>query len=56
VKYAQNQDKGHVFINLTTVLPASGGVGHQTEPFSGSVKVSGTPRGYQNAQNGKTAA
>ena len=40
MRYAQNQDKRELYINVTTVLPASGVVGLQTETFSGSVKVS----------------
>ena len=43
MKYAQNEDKRHLFINVTTVLPPSGGVGLQTETFSGSAEVSLRP-------------
>jgi len=43
VKYAQNRDKRHLFINVKTVLPASGGVGLQTQTFSGSAKASRHP-------------
>jgi len=43
VKYAQKQDKMGFGANMTTVLPPSGGVGLQTQTFSGSAKVSRHP-------------
>ena len=36
MKYARKQDKMDLLINMTAVLPASGGVELQTESFSGS--------------------
>lgn len=36
VRYAQNQDRKQPFINVTTVLPASGRAGLHAEGFSGS--------------------
>ena len=36
-------NKGDFVINVTTVLPPSGGVGLQAETFSGSAKVSLRP-------------
>gem|GEM_PF-6499257 len=45
MEYAQNKDKGDVFINVTMVLPLSGRVGHPTEPTVRSAGGSVCPQG-----------
>ena len=44
------------FINMTTVLPASGRVGLRTDTFRGQRSVPSTSQGCQEEQNGGTAA
>lgn len=56
VKYAQNLDKSAFFINVTTVSPALGRVGHPKETFWDQRKHPSITRLYQKGQNGKTAA
>lgn len=43
-------------MDMTTVLPSSGGAELQIETFSRSAKVSGHPYEGLNAPNGKTEA
>jgi len=44
VKYAQNECRRHLFINVTTVLPLSGRVGQSSAPFRGRRTNPSTPR------------
>ena len=39
MRYAQRHDKKGLFINVTTVLPASGGAGLNAETFSESPEL-----------------
>ena len=43
MKYAQKEGKRGLFLNVTTVLPASDRVGHPTETFLGSAELSFDP-------------
>jgi hypothetical protein len=55
-RYAQKKENRDFLINMTTILPVSGGVGLQTETFSRSAKVSRAAYGCQESQDGKIAA
>ncbi len=44
------------FVNMTTVLPLSGGMEHSPTPFRGRPSDPSGPHGFPNGQNGKTAA
>lgn len=54
--YAQKKDKSAFFINVTTVLPASGRRVHPMEIFLGSAGDLSAPQRRQNGQSGKTAS
>lgn len=43
MEYAQNKDSKDLFINVTTVFPASGLLGLPTDTLLGSAEVSGHP-------------